>query len=578
MNRCLGWKKITCAALLAASLALSSVEGGLGGSVAWAFVEKPGYVTGDEVNVRTGAGTTNGKICSLKLGHEVTILGEELAASNGATWYEIRFTLDGATKTGFIHSNYVRTVLPEVSADEDPAYEQYLELQQFPESYRVRLRALHKRHPKWTFVALPTGLSWKDVVNNESKIGENLVPKTSKTSWKSLEEGAYDWNAGSWIGMDGASWVSASRALIKHYLDPRSFLEESYRVLQFATLSYQEGEQTKEGLANVLRGSFMDTEEYYEIFLKAGKANGVNPYHLAARCRQEVGSQGSNSTKTEKDPAYAEFNGYYNFFNIGASPTAEHDSMYNGLSRAKKEGWDTPEKAILGGSAIVASKYVNVGQNTLYLEKFDVVDGGNGFYWHQYMTNLQAAASEAAIMKKAYSDFDEEAVTYHVPVYGDMPQLPCPEPSYDGSVQCVLKNVSLNGYSLKEEFDPYVFSYEIKGATALPDGSVVQAQAYAPGASVAVNRREDQGLLEVVCTGSDGASLTYRFGLDSSPELQRKPGDVNNDGRVDVKDAYLVLQSQVELITLDDLQQSYGDVNADGVVDVSDAMEIMRRL
>lgn len=133
-------------------------------------------------------------------------------------------------------------------------------------------------------------------------------------------------------------------------------MRENGEILQFESLKYIDGEQTLEGIANVLSGTFMDSEEYYRIFMEAGKECGVNPYHLAARCRQEVGSSGSNSTFDKKDDAYSEFDGYYNFFNIGASPSAEHNSMYNGLQRAKNEGWDTPEKAIKGGAKIVAGK------------------------------------------------------------------------------------------------------------------------------------------------------------------------------------------------------------------------------
>ena len=126
-----------------------------------------------------------------------------------------------------MHSNYIRTVLPQVGADEDKEYQQYLELQNFPEAYLCILRALHKAHPTSTFVALPTGLEWNTVVEKESELGANLVPVSSNSSWKSLEEGAYDWNSNTWIGLDGSSWVAASKSVVKYYLDPRNFLREN---------------------------------------------------------------------------------------------------------------------------------------------------------------------------------------------------------------------------------------------------------------------------------------------------------------------------------------------------------------
>lgn len=580
-----------------------------------AFSEKIGYVTGEEVNVRTNAGTGNSIICTLKMGSEVKVVGEATAPNN-AVWYKIEFILNGENKTGYIHSNYVRTIL----ADEDLEYEEYLSIQQFPESYRVYLRALHKAHPTWTFVALPTNLTWNEVVSKESELGANLIPLSSATSWKSLEEGAYDWSSGNWIGKDTASWVCASESIIKYYLDPRNFLRENSQILQFESLRYIEGEQTKEGIANILKGTFMDTEEYYNIFMEAGKETGVNPYHLASRCRQEVGVNGSNSTYDVKDSQYSEFNGYYNFFNIGASPSAEHNSMYNGLAKAKEEGWNTPEKSIKGGAAFLAAKYVLVEQDTLYLQKFDVVDGGNGLYWHQYMTNLEAASSEAELMKKAYSDLDEAFVTYYIPVYLEMPEYSFDKPSYNGSVKCVLSELQIEGMEFTREFDPYITEYTVKGNI---DANIlnITAKAYAPDAVITgagqVTYDTNKQEIKVVCTGSDNSTLTYTIkfekeggnsgssgnedgnsgnsgensgstGGNSSSEdgsygstgnsdgYGAISGDVNNDGSVNISDAKLVLESVVGLTNLNESQIKLADVNKDDLVDINDVLAILK--
>lgn len=563
--------------VLAFSLIITALSNIYIGKSVYAFNEKLGYVTGTEVNVRDNAGTSNNIICTLKLGHEVTVKGEK-TASNGAIWYQIEFVLNGETKSGYMHSNYVRTVLPDVGADEDKDYEDYLELQGFPESYRIYLRALHKAHPTWTFVALPTGLEWSAVAAEECKVGANLIPLSSISSWKSLEEGAYDWNTSSWIGKDGASWVSASKSIVKYYLDPRNFLRESSEILQFESLNYIEGEQTIEGIKNILSGTFMANDEYYRIFMEAGKENNINPYHIAARCRQEVGVNGSNSTFDVKDEPYAEFNGYYNYFNIGASPTAEHNSMYNGLKRAKDEGWDSPEKSIKGGAKFVAEKYVAVGQNTLYLQKFDVVDGGNGLYWHQYMTNLQAAESEAVIMKKAYSDFDEASVTYYIPVYLNMPSYSFDAPTYDGSVNCVLSSLEVEGFELSREFDSYKTEYTIRGEIDKDAFPSVTAKAYSPNATVKVENLPQENKIQVICEGADNEKLVYTINIENTKPIVFEVGDVNRDGQINVSDAYVIMQSQVGLVTLDDGQIKLADVNNDGSIDVSDALSILKTL
>ena len=53
-------------------------------------------------------------------------------------------------------------------------------------------------------------------------------------------------------------------------------------------------------------------------------------------------------------------------------------------------------------------------------------------------------------------------------------------------------------------------------------------------------------------------------------------GDVTNDGKVDYKDAMLVLRASVKLETLDDKLAVRGDVTGDGKMDYKDAMKILR--
>lgn len=573
-------RKKSVASCMAICLFVTAFAISLHPIIAQAYTEKPGYVTSDKVNVRPGPGTErdNKAFTQLSTGHEVTVIGEA-DDSKGRLWYRIRFYQDGKYQEGYMSSDYVRIVLPDVGPDEDPDYESYLEEQQFPESYRVKLRALHKIHPTWIFVAMPLSLQWSDVVAAESKLGVNLVPASSKTSWKSLQNKAIDWSTGEWIGLDTDSWVAASEGIIRYYLDPRNFLSEDSKILQFETLRYIEGEQTIQGIANVLKDTFMATDEYYRIFMEAGKENGVNPYHLASRCRQEVGSQGSNSTKEIKESQYAEFNGYYNYFNIGASPSKQHNSMYNGLARAKSEGWDTPEKSIKGGAAILAEKYINKQQDTLYLQKFDVVDGGDGVYRHQYMTNLQAAASEASLMKKAYGTLDGTTVTYSVPVYQNMPQVPAAQPTDDGSPYSVLASLSVNGFTLNQAFDGYQFDYTITATTKV-ESVDIQASAYAPGATISgtgnVALTQGTNILTVICNNWDNklqkdTSRTYRIRI-----IEPVMGDADLDGEITVADALKALRFAAELETPDEQHKKFGDVNKNGSLDADDALRILK--
>ena len=84
----------------------------------------------------------------------------------------------------------------------------------------------------------------------------NLVARSSISSWKSTEDGAYDWATGTWPGFDGSSWVAASRDIISYYMDPRNFLNETY-IYQFMNQSYDPSIHTREGLVTMVEGTFL---------------------------------------------------------------------------------------------------------------------------------------------------------------------------------------------------------------------------------------------------------------------------------------------------------------------------------
>lgn len=107
------------------------------------------------------------------------------------------------------------------------------------------------------FEAQQTGLDWNTVIQNESVLGRNLVHTGSISSYKSLAEGAYNWDNGVWTGFDGSTWVAASEDILRFYMDPRNFLDEAY-IFQFMSQKYDPAVHTREGLESMLKGSFME--------------------------------------------------------------------------------------------------------------------------------------------------------------------------------------------------------------------------------------------------------------------------------------------------------------------------------
>ena len=210
-------------------------------------------VKATSLNVRSGAGTGYSSVGRLAAGAAVTVIGEQ-RGTDGNTWYQIQYTgTGGAVNTGYVSSLYIR--LP-VAYTTDSNFEAYLTSQGFPESYKNGLRQLHAQYPNWVFKAKNTGLDWNTVIENESVLGRNLVATGSVSSWKSVANGAYNWDNSTWTGFDGSNWVAASEDIIRYYMDPRNFLDETY-VFQFLNHEYDANTQTKEGLNSLINGSFL---------------------------------------------------------------------------------------------------------------------------------------------------------------------------------------------------------------------------------------------------------------------------------------------------------------------------------
>lgn len=158
---------------------------------------------------------------------------------------------------------------------------------------------------------------------------------------------------------------------------------------------------------------------YSELIIKAGKAVGVSPYHIASRIKQEVGSSLSSATNGK----HSVYPGIYNFYNIGGFDSVTGNAVTNALKWASSGStygrpWNTVYKSIYGGAQYIGNNYILQKQNTLYTQKFNVTNT-SALYSHQYMTNVQAASSEASKVYDAYSGAGtlNNSITFCIPVY-----------------------------------------------------------------------------------------------------------------------------------------------------------------
>lgn len=486
-----------------------------------------GTITGGNVYVRNAAGTSGTtKVVSLNWNHQVDIIGETKV--NGVVWYNVKGTLNGKDFTGWTISTYIKVNYNNTGDNTD--FVTAMKNAGFPDSYIPNLTALHNKYPSWTFEAVKMGLDWNTVIENESINGLNLVSKSADNSKKSTAAGAYNWSTNTWVEYE-PGWVSASSSYIAYLMDPRNFLDET-NIFQFQSLAYSPNE-TLGGVQSIIKGTFMEGTKSYsnngekinyaDTFMDVAKSSGVSAYHIASRIKQE---QGINGTSPLISGTYSGYEGYYNFFNFSATGSTKALIYKNGLSFAKKQGWNTRVKSISGGSIKVGSNYINKGQNTLYFEKFNVVNTSS-LYFHQYMGNVTAAMTEGRNLAKGYSD-KNQAFVFKIPVYNNMPSSAVGF-NKAGDTNNYLQSLSISGVSLTPAFNGTTTSYS---AVVSNDISSVSITAKAVSGNSSVSGTGSYSLavgnntVKISCKSQSGDTRTYTININR----QVAPAGNNNSG------------------------------------------------
>lgn len=87
--------------------------------------------------------------------------------------------------------------------------------------------------------------------------------------------------------------------------------------------------------------------------------------------------------------------------------------------------WTSPKKAIYGGASFIAGSYIAKGQDSLYLQRFNV--NQKGYYSvnnHQYASDLAYAAKQAVTIYNKYkaNGILDAAIHLEIPVFNNMPK------------------------------------------------------------------------------------------------------------------------------------------------------------
>ena len=494
-------------------------------------------------------------------------------------------------------------------------------IESFPEDYQKILKQIQKidKCKNWTFEAYYTGIDWDTVVLNETSThGRNRVIKTSEDSWKCS------------CGNVASGYACASEEIVKYYLDPRNFLNE-VNIFQFLEISYNSKIHNSAGVKNAVKNSFLDstitykvdengeekeyTKHYADIILEAAEKSNMSPYSIASKIIQEVGRNGSDSVKG----TYKGYEGYYNFFNLGAYDTG--NAIVNALKYARDKGWNNQYKAIIEGAKELSNSYTNAGQNTAYFYKWDVVGtsilktgetkqvSSSNMFWHQYMTNVQDPTSQSSSLYNTYAKNGilEENLNFIIPIYNNMPgssSRPSELTTNDGDlyyVNCtdglaVREKPTTSSKSLTrlykntvvvvlerecKEADGYKWD-KVKLSNGITGYIASKWLTFKATATNKTYKFEDENIK--IVPGTDLAKI----GNDAEGELKTGAkikvngkeytavvmGDTNGDGKVKATDYMRIKNYIMNSSNLTDSQKHAADVNGDGKIKATDYMKI----
>lgn len=383
----------------------------------------------DNYPLTAAAGSAVSALVNISSGSQLLIRGVEI--QDEEIWYLVSYTKDEINYTGYVQGDYLISTDERfldwqstyLTGGESGTGEELLvkasdDILAFPESYRSYLSQLKSQHPNWVFVPFNTNLNWNTVIAEEMKGDRSWVHSSKPAAWRGEQR--------------ASGWYLATQEAVEYCVDPRNFLNEKY-IFMFEQLTFNGNCHTVQGVQNIIQNTFMRGEipgegiSYAQNFYNIGQGLGVSPFHLASRVYQEQGVGGTSSLISGTYPGYE---GYYNYFNISASGTTDQQVIESGLKYAQSKGWNTRVKSIAGGAEFISKNYILKGQDTLYLQKFDVDPSYHGLYSHQYMQNITAPMTEGATTRAAYEKAGalNNTFVFKIPVYLNMPASPCPEP------------------------------------------------------------------------------------------------------------------------------------------------------
>lgn len=516
--------------------------------------EKKGIAIGEpSLRLRSGPGTNYDTVDFIPYLSDITIISYDSSTENcsGYPWAKVKTTsgVEGYACSRFINESSSEQINISEAGKAmanmtDTEFDSYLNAQGFPESYKVKLKEIHKLHPTWIFIGAKTKYSWESALIEQDEFVSYYGDASPGRSFLNINQSKallgqegylstrpadYDYYTNKFIPHDGVYWFQANTQAVAHYMDPRNYLSEK-SIFAFEDLTYDSSYQTEEVVKRALNSDFL--KQFSGYFMKAASTYNVNPIYLASLSRQEIGTSDTNICTNGKAGVLSDgvdYTGYYNFYNIGAS--SSNDPKLKSLQKAKENGWDSAEKAIVNGAYIISKNYIQCGQHTAYYQKYNFSPKATKEMWHQYTTSIASLESQAATSYNSYKSLNliENSFKFDIPIFTNMPES-TPLPAL-GNPNNYMKEIKVNNELIKN-FDgaeekytvniPYTESITISGTLVATTSKVDGLGTF--------KMNTDTQVQKITVTSGNGLKKTYEITIirQAKPVVEEKKEEIVN--------------------------------------------------
>jgi mannosyl-glycoprotein endo-beta-N-acetylglucosaminidase len=222
--------------------------------------------------------------------------------------------------------------------------------------------------------------------------------------------------SGDWYEIKYGPWKNAKQEDVARYINPTNYKQGTAEFFQFLVLSQNAGIRDYEINEKILYDKGI-LKNQGQAFVDASFKYNINEVYLISHALLETGNGSSELANgilvSKVDGKEVEPRIVYNMYGIGA-----YDSCPKlcGSETAYKNGWFTPEAAIIGGAEYISNSYVNnekYAQNTLYKMRWNPALPGT----HQYATDIGWATKQVYNIKRLYDLVDRYTLYFDVPQY-----------------------------------------------------------------------------------------------------------------------------------------------------------------